>query len=137
MTVTARFAHRFVLLRLLVGSLVLGALYDFGFAVLIAAAPGVPARMFHLPLPPLPDGAFYLWILAVLLTMLSALYLMAARDPRRYSGNIAVAIGGRILGGLVLLAAALHAGLPGLYPMAAADLAFGIAHAAFWWPIRT
>jgi hypothetical protein len=48
-----------------------------------------------------------------------------------------VAIGGRILGGLVLLAAALRSGLPGLYPMAAADLAFGIAHAAFWWPIRS
>lgn len=137
MTVTARFAHRFHWLRLLIGSLVAGALYDFGFAVLIAAAPEVPARIFHLPLPPLPEGAFYLWILAVLLTMLAAFYLVAARDPRRYSGIIAVAIGGRILGGLVLLAAALYAGLPGLYPMAGGDLAFGIAHAAFWWPIRS
>lgn len=137
MTVTARFAHRFLFLRLLIGSLIAGALYDFGFAVLIAAAPRVPAEMFHLPLPPLPEGAFYLWILAVLLTMLAAFYLVAARDPRRYSGNIAVAIGGRLLGGLVLLAAALQAGLPGLYPMAAADLAFGIAHAVFWWPIRS
>jgi hypothetical protein len=137
MTVTARFAHRFLLLRLLIGSLVAGALYDFGFAVLIAAAPEVPARLFHLPLPPLPEGSFYLWILAVLLIMLGMLYLVAARDPRRYSGIIAVAIGGRTLGGLVLLAAALHAGLPGLYPMAVGDLAFGIAHAAFWWPVRS
>ena len=138
MTVTDRFSRRFLYLKLLSGSLVLGALYDLGFAVLMAAAPGVPARAFDLPLPPLPEGAFYLWVLTVLLAMLAALYLVAARDPRRYSGIIAVAIGGRLLGGLVLLAAALRApGLPGLYPMAAADLAFGIAHAAFWLPIRS
>jgi hypothetical protein len=138
MTVTARFSRRFLYLRLLTGSLILGALYDFAFAVLMTAAPEVPARAFGLPLPPLPRGAFYLWILAVLLTMLAALYLVAARDPRRYSAIIAVAISGRLLGGLVLLAAALRApGLPGLYPMAAADLAFGLAHAAFWLPIRS
>src|SRR5690349_22164707 len=135
MTMTPRLARRFLYLRLLTGSLVLGALYDLGFAVLMVAAPQVPARAFDLPLPP-PKGMFYLWILAVLLTMLAVLYLVAARDPRRYSGIIAVAMGGRILGGLVLLAAALRApGLPGLYPMATADLAFGLAHAAFWLPI--
>ena len=45
---------------------------------------------------------------------------------------------GRILGGLVLLFAALRPqGVPGLIPMAAADLGFGIAHAAFWLPIRS
>jgi len=69
--------------------------------------------------------------------MLAALYLLAARDTRRYSGIVAVAIGGRILGGLVLLFAALRSGIPGLYPMAAADLGLGIAHAAFWLPIRS
>jgi uncharacterized membrane protein len=138
MMVNARFARRFLLLRLLIGSLVLGAFYDAAYAVVMVVAPEKPAEAFGLPLPPLPEGAFYLWILAVLLLMLAALYLVAARDPRRYSGIIAVAIGGRILGGLVLLAAALRApGLPGLYPMAAADLLFGIAHAAFWWPIRS
>jgi hypothetical protein len=138
MTVTARFARRFLFLKLLSGSLVLGALYDLAYAVVMVAAPQVPARAFDLPLPPLPEGAFYLWILAVLLAMLAALYLVAARDPRRYSGIIAVAIAGRVLGGLVLLAAALLGpGLPGLYPMAAADFAFGLAHAVFWLPIRS
>lgn len=138
MTVTARFARRFLFLKLLSGSLVLGALYDLVYAVVMVVAPEAPARAFDLPLPPLPEGAFYLWILAVLLAMLAALYLVAARDPRRYSGIIAVAIGGRILGGLVLLAAALRGpDLPGLYPMAAADFAFGLAHAAFWLPIRS
>ena len=43
-----------------------------------------------------------------------------------------------ILGGLVLLFAALRpSGVPGLVTMAAADLGFGIAHAAFWLPIRS
>jgi hypothetical protein len=137
MSVTAHFARRFRLLTLLRVSLVLGALWDAAFALLLSAFPGASARAFDLPLPP-PAGAFYLWVLAVLLLMLAALYVITARDPRRYSGVLAVAIGGRILGGLVLLAAALlPPGLPGLYPMAAADLGFGIAHAAFWLPIRS
>lgn len=138
MSVTAHFARRFRFLTLLRASLVLGALWDTLFAVLLAAAPEASARAFELPLPPLPEGVFYLWIIAVVLLMLSAMYLLAARDTRRYSGIVAVAIGGRILGGLVLFYAALRpAGVPGLVPMAAADLGFGIAHAAFWLPIRS
>jgi hypothetical protein len=136
-SVKKHFAHRFRLLALLRGSLVLGALYDLAFALLMVAAPGVPARLLDLPLPPLPEGAFYLWVMAVLLTMLSGFYLLAARDTRRYSGNVAVAIGGRLLGGLALGIAAWRLGLDGLWPLAAADAAFGLAHAAFWWPIRS
>lgn len=138
MSVTADFARRFRFLTLLRASLVLGALWDVTFAVLLAFVPEWSARTLHLPLPPLPEAAFYLWIFAVLLLMLAALYLIAARDTRRYSGIVAVAIGGRILGGLVLLFAALRApGLPGLLPMAGADLGFGIAHALLWLPIRS
>ena len=84
----------------------------------MVAAPRLPARLLGLPLPPLPAGAFYLWIMAVLLLMLGALYLLAAADPGRYAGVVAVAVAGRLLGGLAFLAAA--------------DLAFGIAHAAGW-----
>ena len=138
MSATADFARRFRFLALLRASLVLGALWDIVFALLLAFAPEASARFFELPLPPLPEGAFYLWIFAVVLLMLAALYILAARDTRRYSGIVGVAIGGRILGGLVLLFAALRPlGVPGLVPMAAADLGFGIAHAAFWLPIRT
>lgn len=136
MSVSLRYAQRFRLLALLRLSLVLGAFWDIAFAVLLAAAPEAVARRLDLPLPPLPEGAFYLWIFAVVLLMLAALYLIAARDTRRYSGIVAVAIGGRLLGGLVLLAAALR-GIPGLYPMAAGDLFFGLAHAALWLPIRS
>jgi hypothetical protein len=138
MTVTSAYARRFRLLTLLRASLIAGAVYDLGFAVLMVAAPGVPARIFNLPLPPLPQGAFYLWILATLLAMLSALYLAAAGDPRRYSAIIAVAIGGRTLGAAVLVAAFLRGpDLGGLLPLAAADFAFGAVHAASWWPLRS
>lgn len=138
MSVRDSFAHRFRLLALLRGSLVVGAIYDLGFAGLMVAAPGVPARLFDLPLPPLPEGAFYLWVLAVLLAMAAAFYLLAARDTRRYSGIVAVAIAGRLLGGLVLAIAAWRGpGLDGLIPLAVADAAFGISHAAFWWPLRS
>jgi hypothetical protein len=131
----ARFARRFRFLLLLEGSLVVGALYDLAFAVLMVVAPGVPARLLGLPLP---GERFYLWILAVLLAMLAGLYMMAARDPRRYSGIIAVAIAGRIAGSLALAAAAVTGrGLGGLYPLAAADFAFGLSHALFWAPIRS
>lgn len=138
MSVTSSFARRFRFLAWLRGSLVAGAVYDLVFALLMVAAPGVPARLLDLPLPPLPEGAFYLWILAVVLAMLAALYLLAARDTRRYSGIVAVAIAGRLLGGLVLGLAALRGpGLDGLWLLAAADAAFGLAHALFWWPIRS
>jgi hypothetical protein len=138
MAVSSPYARRFRLLELLRGSLVAGALYDLGFAVLMVVAPGVPARVFDLPLPPLPRGAFYLWILAALLTMLAVLYLAAAYDPRRYSAIIAVAIGGRALGALVFAIAALRGpDLGGLVPLAATDLAFSVVHAASWWPIRS
>ena len=138
MTLTSPFVRRFRLLALLRASLVAAAVYDLGFAVLMVAAPEVPARLFDLPLPPLPRGAFYLWILATLLAMLACLYLAAAYDPRRYSVIIAVAIGGRMVGALAFLVAALLGpDLRGLLPLAAADFAFGAVHAAAWFPIRS
>jgi hypothetical protein len=138
MALTSSFARRFHLLTLLRASLAAGAVYDFGFAVLMIAAPQVPARMLDLPLPPLPEGRFYLWILGTLLTMLAALYLAAARDPRRYSAIIGIAIGGRALGALALgLAALTGDGLGGLIPLAVADLTFSVVHAGAWFPIRS
>lgn len=129
-----RFASHFRFLTLLRWSFWLGALYDAAFAALMLAAPEIPARLLHLPLPPM----FYLWILAVLLLMLAALYVLAARDTRRYSGIVAVAIGGRIAGGALLLYAAYRdPTLSGLYPLAAADLGLGLVHAAFWLPLRS
>lgn len=122
--------RRFVYLRLLRASLLLGAAYDLGFAALMVLAPELPARTFGLPLPGEP---FYLWLMAVLLTMLAALYLQAARDPRRYSAVVVVAAAGRCLGALAFAAAA-HGrpALAGLWILAGADLAFGVAHGVLW-----
>jgi hypothetical protein len=130
----AHFARRFRFLRLLRASLVAGALYDLGFAALMVAAPGWLAATFDLPLPPF----FYLWLIAVLLAMLAVAYLLAARDPRRYSGNLRLAIGGRLAGAAVLgLAAARDPALAGLWAVAAADALLGLAHLGLWWPLRT
>jgi hypothetical protein len=138
MALTSPYARRFHLLATLRASLVAGAIYDLGFAALMVVAPGVPAAAFDLPLPPLPRGGFYLWIMATLLSMLALLYLAAAHDPRRYSAIIAVAIGGRVLGAVVFAAAAWRGPeLGGLLPLAAADFTFGAVHAASWWPIRS
>ena len=127
-------ARRFLFLRLLRGSLVLGALYDLGFALLMVAAPEIPARLFGLPLP---GETFYLWLLAIFLVMLATLYLAAALDPRRHSAIIAVAIGGRFLGGMAFAMATVgRPDLNGLFPVAGADFAFACAHALFWLPLR-
>lgn len=135
MPVRARFAQRFRMLRLLRATLVAGALYDLAFAGLMVAAPETVARAFGLPLP---GERFYLWLIAVLLAMLAALYLKAAQDPRRYSAVVAVAIAGRLAGAAAFTAAALgRPDLSALYPLAAADAAFGLGHAAFWRPHRT
>jgi hypothetical protein len=138
MASTSSYARRFRLLTLLRASLIAGAVYDLGFAVLMVAAPQVATRLFDLPLPGLPRGAFYLWILATVLLMLALLYLAAAHDPRRYSVIIAVAIGGRTLGAAAFAIAYLRGpDLGGLLPLAAADFAFGAVHAAAWLPIRS
>jgi hypothetical protein len=135
--VAARFARRFRFLSLLRISLIIGAAYDAVFAVLMWIAPEVPARLLALPLPPLPTGSFYLRTLAILLAMLAALYLVAARNIGRSTAIIEVAIAGRLIGGLAFLTTAWgHADLGGLYPLAAADLALGAGHAFFWWPLR-
>ncbi|MFL6231564.1 MAG: hypothetical protein ACJ76N_00350, partial [Thermoanaerobaculia bacterium] len=56
----------------------------------------------------------------------------------RYSAIIAVAIGGRMVGALAfLIAALLGPDLRGLLPLAAGDFAFGAVHAAAWLPIRS
>lgn len=123
------------LLRALRISLIAGALYDVAFAVVLVVAPTLPERILSLPQP---GETFYLWLLAVLLSMLAAFYLLAAWDPFSYHGNVAVAIGGRTAGGLVLLLATVgRPDLAGLLPLAIGDLVFAALHAIFWWPIRT
>lgn len=127
-------ARRFHLVTLVRLGLVVGALYDFGFAALMTLAPAWTSRTFAVPLP---EPTFYLGLIAVFLVMLGTLYLAAAQDPRRYSAIVVVAIGGRFLGFVALAAAAAgDPALAGLWPLAIADLAFSLAHAATWIPLR-
>jgi hypothetical protein len=127
-------ARRFLFLRLLRASLLLGALYDFVFAALMATAPQVLQRLSGLPEP---GERFYLLTIAILLAMLGALYVVAAHDPRRYAAIVFVGIAGRLAGAATFAALALsRPDLPGLWQLAAGDGAFGIAHLACWWPTR-
>jgi len=135
MSVTSRFARRFRFLTLFQASLFAGALYDLAFAVLMVVAPGVPARVLGIPLPGEP---FYLWVMATLLAMLAALYVLVAREPRRYSGMIPIAVVGRLLGALAFAVAAIRDPklLPGIAVLAVCDFALGASPALFWYPVR-
>ncbi len=134
MKVRDRYSRRFRFLKLLRASLAAGALYDLIFAALMLFAPTAVARVFDLPLPGSP---FYLWLIAIFLTMLAILYLQAALDPRRYSAIIAVAIGGRLSGAVAFAVAAWQEpSLQGLYPLAGADAVLGLVVLFFWWPVR-
>jgi uncharacterized membrane protein (DUF4010 family) len=135
MSVTSRFARRFRFLTLFQASLFAGALYDLAFAVLMVVAPGVPAQVLGIPLPGEP---FYLWVMATLLAMLAALYVLVAREPRRYSGMIPIAVVGRLLGALAFAVAAIRDPklLPGIAVLAVCDFALGVSPALFWYPVR-
>ena len=115
-------------------SLAIGGIYDL---VLVALLVVVAEPTFGLLGLPLPGEPFYLGLLAVLVAMVAALYLLAAYDPMAYAGNVLVAIAGRFSAGVVMAAmAAERDDLTGLYLLAAVDLAFGAVHAACWWPSR-
>ena len=122
--------NRFFHLRLLRTSLIVGALYDLVFAAALVMLPQLVGKTLRVPLP----EPFYLWVIAVLLGMVAALYLAAADDPRRYSAVIVVAILGRLAGAAVLALAARR--FDGLWPAAAGELLFGAAHGWLWSRIR-
>lgn len=125
--------HAFYL-RWLKISLIAGAVFDLILAAIMVFAPEIPAKLFELR-PPGDD--FYLWLIAVFLTMLAAFYFYAAYDPQAYAGNIKVAIIGRTAGFVVMVIGAIKdPTLWGLYVMGSCDLFFAVLHAIFWWPIR-
>lgn len=137
MKVTRRFARRFRLLEVLRGALGLSGLLNLIAALLVVVSPAVFAELAGAPLEAFRAEAFLLWLLAALLVPLGILYIVAARDPRRYSGIIVVAIGGRLLGALALGAGAVHRPeLDGLWVFAAVDLALALLIAGSWIPLR-
>lgn len=137
MKVTRRFARRFRLLEVLRGALGLGGLLDLTVAVLVVVSPAALAKLAGIPLEAVRAEAHLPWLLAALLLPLGTLYFVAARDPRRYSGIIVVAIGGRLLGAAALGAGAVHRPeLGGLWVLAGANLALAVLIAGSWIPLR-
>ncbi len=127
-------AHIARYLKVLRVSLTIGGIYDLVLVALLVVAAEPTFGLLGLPLPNEP---FYLGLLAVLVAMVAALYLLAAYDPMAYAGNVLVAIAGRLSAGVVMAAmAAGRSDLGGLYLLAAVDLAFGAVHAVCWWPCR-
>lgn len=121
-------------LTILKGSLAVGAAYDAVLAILLGFFPQFFADLLQVPLP---EEAFYLHTLAVVVGMLSLFYLLAAYDPVAYHGNVVVAILGRGLAAVVLGAAAWqHDHLAGLWLPALADGLFALVHAVTWWVTR-
>jgi len=105
----------------------LGAVYDLGFGMAILFFAGTAAELLRLPLPADP---VYLKLNGIFLVLLAALYLLPAREPRRYAGIVAVAAGGRFLG-FLYLGGAWFLGWPGTFlALAAGDLFFALLHAA-------
>ncbi len=114
-------------------SLRAGAAYDALFAFLFVVVPGWIGSTFRLPLP---GERFYLWLIAVFLLSLAGLYILIARDPVRYRDFVRLAIAIRLLGAVVIAAAAVgRPDLGSLYLIAAGDLAFGLAHLALSRPL--
>jgi len=115
-------------LRALSATLVAGALYDFAFAAAMLVAPGSLAHALSLPLP---GESFYLRLIGVLLVLVGAVYLVAARDPAAERPIVALAIAGRAAGFLALaLSLVGRPDLRGLWIPALGDLAFALLHAA-------
>jgi hypothetical protein len=114
--------------RALAVSLRVGALYDFVFAGLMLAAPDALEGAFALPLP---GEAFYLRLLAILLTMAGVTYLIAARDPETFRPLVTLAVVARFAGAVALAASAFgEPRLAGLWGPALGDFGFAVVHAA-------
>lgn len=135
MSYRQHFARRFLFLRVLQGSLVVGGGLNLILGALLGLTPDTAVALLHLRRS---DPGFYLQMLALLAALLGCYYLLAASDVRRYSGVVALAIAGRFLAGLVLLIAASNdPDLAGLNFLGAAEILLGTVHAASWWSIRS
>jgi hypothetical protein len=118
-------------LRPLAATLKIGALYDWSFALVLLAAPGLLERLFALPLP---GEKFYLHAIAALLAIAGGVYWVAASDPVAYRPIVWIAVAGRALGAALLaLPIVGRPDLAGLLGPALGDLAFAAAHLATGW----
>jgi hypothetical protein len=111
----------------------LGAAFDLAFAAAILTAPRAASRILQLDLPP---DLVYLRLSGVLLAILGAIYVAAARGPERYSAVAPISAGGRAGGCLLLVGAWLAGNPPAFLVLGVVDLALGAATVTTWWRAR-
>lgn len=99
MVTRAYFARRFLALKVLRGTLVAGALYDVGLALLLLWRPAVVAPLSGAGAGPSPSQA---QMAALALALFAALAVAAARDVRRYSAVIAALFFNRAVTAIIL-----------------------------------
>jgi hypothetical protein len=107
-------------------SILAGAVYDAALAAAILVFDDAASRWLGIPLP---DNRVYFHLNGIFLLLLAALYLLAARQPQRHGGIVALAAAGRFAGFLFLGAAWLGGQPPAFAGLALGDLAFALAHA--------
>jgi hypothetical protein len=103
----------------------LASLYDalFGAAILLFPAPA--GRILGIPLP---DDRLYFDFVGIFVLLLAAMYVLPARDPRRYQGVVLVAALGRLVG-FAYMAWRWTEGAPDAFlALACGDLAFSVLH---------
>ena len=106
-----------------------GGVYDLVFAVSILVFTRPSAALLGLSVP---DDPVYLLFNGIFLVLLGALYLVAAREPQRYSAVAPVSAGGRGLGFLFLTWAWLGGRPVTFLALGVADLAIGLATFVVW-----
>jgi len=108
-------------------SILVGSVYDWILAALILWSPPALLSFFRLPAPADP---FHFRFAALPLVALPFFYLLAWRDPDRYSGVIGAMIVARLTGFVYLALYGATRGEPAAYALfGIGDLAFAIAHA--------
>jgi len=110
-----------------------GAIYDAAFAASILVAPDALSRLFHIPLP---EDRFYVRLVALLLLILGAIYLLPARDPHRFHAIAPLAATGRVCGFLLFALAWREGRPPAFLALGLADLVIATVTLAVWMRAR-
>ena len=76
--------------------LLIGTFYDGFFGVALFAAPIWTTTLFHLLIPGPGKETLWVTLTGILLIIVASCYFLAARNPSRYLGIVAIAIVGKI-----------------------------------------
>lgn len=116
--------------------LYVGAIYDGGFGIPVFLFPLWSIRLLGLPEPGSPP--IWLRLDAIFLIVVALIYIVTARDPQRYLGNVLVAIFGKAVS--VIFYVAYWLTIEGgnfLLVLAVLDVIMGVLHTWFIGPNRS